>query len=72
MLLVSKTQISAFLNVIIILLIETYGQPVSLLVESTLDDGDIRLVAAGDMDTDFDSSLSSLKPLSVPRVSIYI
>lgn len=49
---------------------KTYGQPVSLLVESTLDDGDIKFVVAGDMEADLDSSLSSLNPLSVPSASV--
>jgi len=49
---------------------ETYGQPISLLVESILDDGDIKLEVAGEMETDLDSSLSSLNPLSVPSASI--
>lgn len=49
---------------------ETYGQPRSLLVESTLDDGDFKFVVAGDMEADLDSSLSSLNPLSVPSASI--
>lgn len=47
------------------------GQPVSLLMESTLNGGDIKLEAAGDMEADLDSSLSSLNPLSVPSASIY-
>ena len=49
---------------------KTYGQPVSLLMESTLNGGDIKLDAAGDMEADLDSSLSSLNPLSVPSASI--
>lgn len=49
---------------------ETYGQPTSLLVESILDDGDFKLVVAGDMEADLDSSLNSLNPLSVPSVSV--
>lgn len=51
-------------------MIKTYGQPVSLLIESTPDGGDIKFVVAGDIDVDLDSSLSSMNSLSVPRVSI--
>lgn len=50
---------------------ETYGQPISLLVESTPHGGDVRFVVEGDMDADLDSSLSSLNPLSVPSVSLH-
>lgn len=59
-----------FLRIIRLPVDETYGQPVSLLVESTLDGGDIELVAAGDIEADLDSSLSSLNPLSVPSASV--
>jgi len=45
-------------------------QPVPLLAESILDDGDFRFVIAGDMDIDLDSSLSSLNPLSAPSISV--
>lgn len=48
----------------------TYVQLVPLLAESILDDGDVRLVIAGDITVDLDSSLSSLNPLSVPSISV--
>lgn len=49
---------------------ETYEQPISLLMESILDEDDIKFVTAGDMEADLDSSLSSLNPLSVPSASV--
>lgn len=45
-------------------------QPVPLLAESILGDGDFRFVIAGDMDIDLDSSLNSLNPLSAPSISV--
>lgn len=49
----------------------TYVQLVPLLAESILDDGDVRLVIAGNITVDLDSSLSSLNPLSAPSISVY-
>ena len=49
---------------------ETYGQPVSSLVESILDGVAIKFVASGEIDVDLDSSLNSLNPLSPPYVSV--
>lgn len=51
---------------------ETYGQPVSSLVESIRDGVVIKFVASGEIDADFDSSLNSLNPLSPPYVSVKV